>query len=55
MTRQTAERIAVALERIAESLLKLEAKLETTNDKLTDIREGVGIVSVVIEEAARFL
>jgi hypothetical protein len=42
-------------ERIAESLSKLETKLETTNDKLTDLREGVGIVSVVIEEAARCL
>lgn len=36
-------------ERCAESLSKLETKLETTNDKLTDLREGVGIVSVVIE------
>ena len=48
----TTERMAVALERIAESLSKLEARLETTNDKLTNIREGVGIVSCVIEDMA---
>jgi hypothetical protein len=52
MSEQTTERIAAALERIAESLSKLEAGLDTTNAKLTDIREGVGIVSCVIEDMA---
>jgi hypothetical protein len=42
-------RITAALERIAAALERITERLDESNDRLKDIREGIGIVSMVIE------
>lgn len=45
------ERIAIALERIARALGKIEGRIHDSNDFLEEIRNAIGTVSCCIEES----